>query len=281
MDRREELLARVQERLEKAATDQDLSGILDPAALEEGNELAQFLRDEDDLEVRYFLGWLYWYTYQAGSGKERQDLVFVVRLFTPCFINEAGNLPEPLLPILAESSFATVAALVREINGLSELTLISATVSLCERIIGVIGVDHPYRTSMLSNLGNALLTRFEASGEINDLDRGIHSFETALAATSPNDPERNMDLSNLGTALVNRYERTGDVADISAALGMLETVLIATRIDDEKRPMRLYNLGLAFHARFKRGRMAADLDKALEAFEVASAKTPTGHPRRG
>ena len=78
--------------------------------------------------------------------------------------------------------------------------------------------DHPDRADDLSNLGTALQTRFERTGDLADLDEAITSGGQAVAATPADHPDRAGYLSNLGIALRTRFERTGDLADLDEAI---------------------------------------------------------------
>jgi hypothetical protein len=63
---REELLAAVKARVERATTTTDMASVLEPRALIEAQHLTGLLQDDDsDLVSRYLLGWLHWYRYQA------------------------------------------------------------------------------------------------------------------------------------------------------------------------------------------------------------------------
>ena len=58
----------------------------------------------------------------------------------------------------------------------------------------------------LSNLGIALLARFERTGDQADLDAAVGNLRAAVAATPAGHPNRAAYLSNLGNALQTRFE---------------------------------------------------------------------------
>ncbi|WP_243407941.1 tetratricopeptide repeat protein, partial [Frankia canadensis] len=74
----------------------------------------------------------------------------------------------------------------------------------------------PRRT--LSNLGIALRTRYERTGQVTDLDDAINTGQAAVDTTPTDHPDRAGYLSNLGIALRTRYERTGQVTDLDDAI---------------------------------------------------------------
>ena len=78
------------------------------------------------------------------------------------------------------------------------------------------------------------LTRYQATGEIADLNRALELWQEAVAATPSGSPERPLYLSNLGIGLRERYLRTGDLADLEHALeawerarSLLQTTFVA------------------------------------------------------
>ena len=78
----------------------------------------------------------------------------------------------------------------------------------------------PTAPCTLSNLGLALRTRFERTGDRADLDAAIDAGQQAVAASPADHPDRAGYLSNLGNALRTRFERTGDQADLDAAIDL-------------------------------------------------------------
>ena len=61
----------------------------------------------------------------------------------------------------------------------------------------------------LNNLGNALQSRFERTGSMDDLDRAITTNEQAVASTPDDHPNRAMYLNNLGIALAEPIRADG------------------------------------------------------------------------
>jgi hypothetical protein len=82
--------------------------------------------------------------------------------------------------------------------------------------------DHPNRGGRLNNLGTALLSRFEITRSIDDLNRAIRIIEQALAFTPEDHSDRVGILNNLESVLQSRFEMTGSMNDLNQAIAMRE-----------------------------------------------------------
>ena len=272
----------VQARLERVATAQDLSSVLEETALDEARELARTLTDDPgSLHARYLLGWLHWYRYQAlPKGSGQQDLQIAVTMLTPCFITGTNGLPELLLPTLADQAAPAAVELLELTQHSGDLGLLSATAELWQRILTATPADHSDRPGRLSNLGLALLIRYGRSGVAGDLDAAIDTAQQAIRATPADYPDRAGYLANLGAALLARYERTGTAADLDAAIDTAQQAVQATPADHPNRAGRLASLGIALRTRYERTGTAADLDAAIDTGQQAVRATPADYPDR-
>jgi tetratricopeptide (TPR) repeat protein len=280
MGKREQSMQAVQARLEQVASSGDLTIVLQDAALNEAAELAGTLTDSGgDLLARYLLGWLHWHRYQAlHQGQDQQDLQAAAAMFTGCFISGMDGLPESLLPVLAAQAVPTAAKLLEVTQSVGDQELLSAVTELWERIVMATAPDNPSHGMYLSNLGIALLTRFQRAGAPADLDNAISAGEHAVKATPAGHPNHGMYLSNLGNALRARYERRGAQADLDNAISAGQQAVTATPADHPNHAAYLSNLGIALWARFGRTGAQADLDDAISAHQQVVLVTPAGHP---
>jgi tetratricopeptide (TPR) repeat protein len=73
------------------------------------------------------------------------------------------------------------------------------------------------RGGVLTNLGAALLDRYERTGDSADLDAAIGALDEAVRVTHPDSPELPARLNNLANGLRCRYQRDGGAADAEAA----------------------------------------------------------------
>jgi hypothetical protein len=123
-------------------------------------------------------------------------------------------------------------------------------------------VDHSC-PGQLSNLGVALWSRFERTGQQGDLDEAVVVGRQAVQATPDDHPDRAAMLSNLGLALQTRFGRTGQQGDLDEAVAVGRQAVQATPVDHPDRAGRLSNLGLALQTRFERTGQQGDLDEAV------------------
>ncbi|MCX4529289.1 tetratricopeptide repeat protein [Streptomyces sp. NBC_01551] len=282
MAEREELLAAVQARLLHAQGAQDLSLLLDPAALIEAEHLARLL-DDQDVEGRHLLGWLHWNRYRTlPEGVNQEDLNAALAMFTSCFVHDISDevLPEPLLPLLADAAVATAVAMHQRVLDSPEPAAINATTRLWQHILVHTPADHPDRATFLSNLGSALGARFEWLGAAADLDEAVRVGREAVEATPTGHPNRAMCLSNLGIALRIRFEWLGAVADLDEAVRVGREAVEATPTGHPNRAMYLSNLVSVLGIRFEWLGAAADLDEAVRVGREAVKDSPAGHPDR-
>ncbi|CAM5620133.1 CHAT domain-containing protein [Streptomyces tanashiensis] len=280
---REELLEAVAARLLDARDAQDLSRLLDPAVPAEAERLSRLL-DDQDVEARFLLGWLYWRRYGAQpAGRGQEDLNHAVDMLTNCFVFGIPDehLPEPLLPLLAEEAVDTALALHQQVLDSSDPALIDATARVWQRIVLHTPADHPGRAAYLSGLGTALGARFERLGDVADLDAAIDAGQKALEATPADHPDHPSYIGNLGNLLMARFERWGDVADLDAAIDADRKAMEATSADHPDHAVFLNNLGNALRARSRRLGTVADLDAAIGIGMKAVEASPTDHPDRG
>jgi len=136
---------------------------------------------------------------------------------------------------------------------------------------------HPNKPCYLSNLGNALQTRFERVGNLTDIENAILSNQNAVDLTPDSHPNKPMRLSNLGNALQTRFERVGNLTDIENAILSNQNAVDLTPDGHPNKPSYLCNLGNALSLRLSRFRRPEDLEVMLQVYSQA-ANSPTGSP---
>ena len=229
MAEREVLLAAVRDVLERVATSENLSTVLEADALDAARQLAGMLRDDDgDLNARYLLGWLHWYRYQAlPEGQDRADLVAAIEALAPCSIAGAGELPTALRPVLADHAVPVATELMRDARILAEPELTAARADLWQRIVAATPNDHPGRAARLSNMGIAIQAKFKQTRALLDADAAISAAQEAVEATPAEHPDHAGMVTNLGLALQARFDCTGELADLDAAIEAQQTAVAA------------------------------------------------------
>jgi hypothetical protein len=202
---REEALAAVNARLERATALEDLSPVLEPEAMIEARRLVgTFTGGDGDLPAQYLIGWLHWYRLLALPRGDRGDddeknLQAAIGLFLPCFLVGAGEPPEPLLPLIAEQAIPQAKAWLEEALGSTDPALLSGVAGLWQRILDTIPAGHRNRGVYLTNLGVALQTRFRQTGVMADLDAAIDAGRAAADATPAGHLNRAGCLNNPGS----------------------------------------------------------------------------------
>lgn len=282
MGEREQLIAAVRSRLERVAIMRDLSPVLEEMAITEARELTQIIADDPESEpAKYLLGWLFWYRFLGlPEDRRERDLEVAVSIFASCFIDGITDVPEPLLPILADQAIPTAIERLRLTQVSDDKELLSSTTDLWQRILTATPADHPGRAGRLSSLGMALETRFRRTGGTGDLDAAIEAGQEAVRATPADHPDRAVYLSNLGAALEIRFERAGAAEDLDAAVAHLREAVRAVSSDHPSRRVYLSNLGAVLRVRFEGTGAAEDLDAAIEAGQEAVQATPANDPGR-
>lgn len=124
-----------------------------------------------------------------------------------------------------------------------------------------------------NEFGLAIMSRFEQTGSVEDLDHVIDLGERALVACPGH---RRAFLSNLAYALQNRFEVRGYLPDLDKAIGHLEEAVTALDKDEPNRASLLTNLGRALALRFEDTGAGSieDLNRAISFQEEAVASSP-------
>ncbi|MFK0046406.1 CHAT domain-containing protein [Streptomyces sp. NPDC090741] len=265
-----------------------MTPVLEAEALREARRLAELLPGEDALAVHHLLGWFHWFRHQAmaartdqelGNGQDRPDLRIAVRALTACFLAGDDNLPQPLLPVLAESAAGYAVQLLADLDESDDPARLSGMANLWQRIVDAVPVGHPHRAVHLTALGNVLRVKWRRGGPPADLDRAIDRFREALSAVSE-EPGRAMYLYNLGDALNARFDRAGATEDLESAVALLGEAVRETLDDGLYRALVLTGLASALRARYERTGALPDLDGAIARYREGASMFPVDQPGR-
>ena len=143
-------------------------------------------------------------------------------------------------------------------------------IDLCGQALDATPVGHPARPVCQCNLSEALVRRFEHSGNLDDLDRAIDLGEQALDATPAGHPDKIAYLSMLAVPLKDRFERTGNLEDLDHAIDLGEQAAAALPGGRFSQALVLSNLGLDLVIRFEYTGHQDDLDRGLEQLHSAA-----------
>jgi len=104
---------------------------------------------------------------------------------------------------------------------------------------------HPNRSYSLMNLADALYTRFEKLGRMEDLEDAISSDREALTLCPPGHPNRCYSLMNLANAVYTRFEQLGRMEDLEDAVSSHREALTLCPPGHPNHSYSLMNLAIA------------------------------------
>ncbi|KAF5340006.1 hypothetical protein D9611_012353 [Ephemerocybe angulata] len=130
----------------------------------------------------------------------------------------------------------------------------------------------------LNNLGTSIHSRFERTGDLQDIAEAISMKRRAADLTPVGDPNMASRLANLGHSLRSRFERTGDLQDHAEAISAEQRALELTPDGHPEMAERLAGLGTSHWSRFEHTGDLQDLAEAISAEQRALELTPDGHP---
>ncbi|SHF87685.1 CHAT domain-containing protein [Streptoalloteichus hindustanus] len=130
------------------------------------------------------------------------------------------------------------------------------------------GVPDPVPPA-LTNLGNALLTRYEHGGGLDDLREALDMQLRAVAATKPGDWQAATRHNNAGNALTALWRATGDPHLGDMAVREYRAALELTHDHAPERTSREYNLARALHTRGEESGDPTLLAEAVDAYDAA------------
>jgi tetratricopeptide (TPR) repeat protein len=235
-------LARLRQRLRVAAETRDVSGLLDPVALEDAVGLRGFLEGGDgELAASLVLGDFYWQRARALGAEGAADRKSAVSVLAPCFTAGLGVMPRELLPELADAAFPEAIEMFHAASRSTDIEPLTVAIGVWRRVTDATPEDHEDYATRLVDLSVLLSKRYRCSGSMPDLDSAV-AIDVLLAEREPEDPRY---LINLCIDLCDRYEKTAVVRDIDFALQLADRALSLTPSNDPKRESRLYNRGRA------------------------------------
>jgi hypothetical protein len=124
------------------------------------------------------------------------------------------------------------------------------------------------------NLGMLLRRRYEARGNVSDLQDATRCFREAADLTPPASPAMARRQAALGRVLVDLYGRTGDAELLDDAIGRYRRALAIAGRQTPARASYLDNLGMAFLERYERTGGIDDLNESVRLLRLARDATP-------
>jgi len=142
------------------------------------------------------------------------------------------------------------------------------SISLRRIVLELCPQGHRHHARSLNRLAGDLYTRFEQSGNIDDINEATHLLREALAACD-GDGERSFYLSVLSYTLKLRFHRLHHTADINECISLSREALSLHPPGHPARPRSLNNLAKALKARYDQYENAADLKESNDLDKAA------------
>ncbi|HZB28975.1 MAG TPA: CHAT domain-containing protein [Streptosporangiaceae bacterium] len=225
---RSSLITALRERVNAFHSTRDADEVLVPEALDELVDLLCVVPDPfDDVEVTQTAGLLLWSRFAArGTPEGGTELMVALDLLAPLY-RMGGRAYVPTLiaeqfdrnPPAAPDSAATLGKLGRVQYGDvdTDPDALDRAVLLFRRAIDLAENGHAELPLLRTNLGTALMSRFDRDGDLDDLDEAVEECQAAVEGALPDAPIQAMCLSNLGITLLTRAERLGSRQDLENA----------------------------------------------------------------
>lgn len=140
------------------------------------------------------------------------------------------------------------------------------SIVLWERAIALLAADAPEMPMYLSNLGNALSSRYARTRDYADLIESIRLSRRAVAQTPLNAPFRSLCLNNLAVGLLERYEHDANERDLNTALECFRELQATTPSTSSDFVSYLTNLGACLYQRYLLHGNIADVDEAISVY---------------
>jgi tetratricopeptide (TPR) repeat protein len=171
------------------------------------------------------------------------------------------------------------AHLLREALRLDDSALLDAAIDAL-RSETAASPDKVVRAASLSNLSNALRSRFDKTGAAADLDEAIDTGRQAIATAPLGDQWLPPMMVSLSSILVARSERRVSMADLDEAIDLARRAVEAVQVDAPLHFVILDHLSSVLAGRFNRSSAPTDLDEAIDTARRAAAAAPHDDPLR-
>ena len=271
---REELLRRVEVRVEEFGAHRDPAVVLDPAAMD---DVARLLEQYPDVEAVAAAAWLHWCRVDVVAEAEQEgELQRAVELFSAIVADAPEQVPPQLLDLLGEHEpgepWRQNFTRFRDTDDPDALD--AAIAALREDVHAAeLGAALVLQANLAALLRErALLTTDPNTPDIDEsIDLGVN-----LAGQVPDDDHRAAILSNLASSLLVRFERRGRIADLDKAAQTAERAVAAAASDHPARSIYLANYSAILCDRYRHCGTDDDIPVAVAAAREAVRRPPDG-----
>ncbi|THU91192.1 hypothetical protein K435DRAFT_841129 [Dendrothele bispora CBS 962.96] len=168
-------------------------------------------------------------------------------------------------------------SLLKQVEDNEELELIENVIANIQAAMELIPGDNPRKPMCLTNLGNALKSRFDRLGNHKDLERAITLQHSVVNLISDSHPHKPTFLNNLASSLATRFHHHGTLEDLEYAIALMSRAVDLIPDGHSDKPIYLKNLGDAFETHFERSGELETLQKAIALEYRSVSLIPDGH----
>lgn len=120
-----------------------------------------------------------------------------------------------------------------------------------------------------TNLGNALLSRYRLTGNLDDVQRAVELQESAILLSALNDWQKASRYNNAGNATLAMYEETKEAAYLSRSIAHYREAIELTDPLAPELASRYYNLGQARQRAYERDAIESNAELVGSAYSAA------------
>jgi CHAT domain-containing protein len=231
------------------------------AAIEAQNNAIRVAPSDDPNRSRYLYGLGSAYLGRFNATSSTEDWLMAVNAYEEA-AEAASNDPTYLQQLV----IALLARVKKAINDPD--AEFNAAVKAVEDF-GVTTMDDLHRAMLLNNLGQTLVSRFQRTDSIGDLNAALHANQKANECAPENDPMKPLYMTNLAGALHHRFESLGVLDDLNASIDLLEKAVLLFPETSPHKAAVLDNLGGALGRRSERTGEIKDINRAIEVLTSA------------
>ncbi len=166
-------------------------------------------------------------------------------------------------------------------SGIQAIQALDEAIAAWERILqhnDFANADENFRLKVLHDSAISFIRRYQARGDINDLDRALSGWQKAVSLTPENAPDLPSLLSGLGIGLADRYARSGVLSDLEDSIAAYRKAVSLTPENSPNLPGFLNNLGNGLGKCYVQNGKLSDLEDSIAAYRKAVSLTPEKSP---
>jgi hypothetical protein len=287
MDSRDAMLAAVRQYLAQAGDNVADSMILTDAAMRDAVRLSALIDPAADLAAAFELAAFHWFRYLSlPEGEDRDDLAMAIPLFSLLFDDFPQAVPESLQRFFQDirartgvldagpDALSRGSDLFLSYQSTRALSTLWKAAGLFSAGAAATPASLPNRAAALSNLGNALQTLYEATGDADVLAEAVRVGRRAVVDAGLDHSLRAVLLTNLVSTLQASHAQTGNVAELVEALEVSRAAVTAALPEQSFRADSLNALSSIAREVFEASGNSVVLAEAVQAGREAVAVDP-------